>query len=148
MQRLLNREYFSPHLLAEEALNGDSVALQVYSEVGRWLGPAVARFVDLLDPDVLILGGEVLCTGDLLLSQIRQQLDTSTAPLSRPIAVVPASLGNDAALIGTVVSFWSGSAGKRRPRHPDVADTSVPPAGLPEGQSVYWNHEPVRDALA
>src|SRR6266567_905770 len=29
-QRLLNREYFSPQLLAEEAVRGDSVALQVY----------------------------------------------------------------------------------------------------------------------
>jgi len=149
MQRLLNREYFSHSLLAEEALRGDSVALQVYSEVGRWLSAAVMRFIDLFDPNVLILGGDVLCTGDLLLTQIHQLLAASTIPSHRQIAVLPANLGSDAALIGAVVSFLPASFGKRRPRRPDVADTPVPPAvGLPERQIIYWKPEPVRDILA
>src|SRR5947209_17644191 len=54
-QRLLNREYFSSQLLAEEAERGDSVSLQVYGEVGRWLGVATTRYIDLFEPHRLIL---------------------------------------------------------------------------------------------
>src|SRR5205814_6076104 len=78
-QRLLNREYFSPQLLAEEAVRGDSVALQVYSEVGRWLGAATARYISLFEPNILILGGGVLTASDLLLTQVRSALMTHSS---------------------------------------------------------------------
>jgi len=108
-QRLLNREYFSPQLLAEEALRGDTVALQIYSEIGRWLGAAVARYVSLFDPNILILGGDTLylsgCASDLLLTHVRSALDThsSSARVCSIVEVVPACLGSDAALVGAAV---------------------------------------------
>src|SRR5437763_1494683 len=63
---LVNREYFSLQLLAEEAVQGDSVALQAYSEIGRWLGAAITQYVDLFEPHALILVGSVLYAADLL----------------------------------------------------------------------------------
>lgn len=100
-QRLLNHEYFSPQLLAEEAERGDIVALRIYSEVGRWLGTAVNKYVDLFEPHVLILGGGILCAGDLVLSQVRGMLGVHTgARVCSMVEVVPACLGGDAALIG------------------------------------------------
>ncbi len=104
-QRLLNREYFSPQLLAEEAEQGDSVALQVYSEIGRWLGAAVVRYVDLFEPDCLILGGGVFCASDLLLARVRSVLasQVTAARVRSMVEVVPALLGSDAALIGAVI---------------------------------------------
>lgn len=106
MQRLLKREYFSPQLLAEEAARGDCVALQVYNEMGRWLSAAVTTYVNLFGPNVLILGGEVLSTSEVLLSRVRSALATS--PSSRVcsmVEAVPALLGNDAMLIGAATSF-------------------------------------------
>jgi glucokinase len=107
-QRLLNREYFSPQLLAEEAERGDSVALQVYSEIGRWLGAAVTKYVGLFEPHMLILGGRVLCAGDLLLSRVRNVLDSqaTAARVRSMVEVLPAQLGSDAALIGAVVPHF------------------------------------------
>jgi glucokinase len=106
-QRLLNREYFSPQLLAEEAARGDSVALQIYSEMGRWLSAAVAKYVSIFDPNVLILGGDVLCASDLLLTQVRHSLTThSSSRVCSMVEVVPACLGNDSALVGTVVPLF------------------------------------------
>ena len=106
-QRLLNREYFSPQLLAEEAVRGDSVALQVYSEVGRWLGAATARYINLFEPNILILGGGVLTASDLLLTQVRSAIMThSTSRVCSMVEVVPARLGSDAALVGAVVPLF------------------------------------------
>ncbi len=106
-QRLLNREYFSPQLLAEEAVRGDSVALQVYSEVGRWLGAATARYISLFEPNILILGGGVLTASDLLLTQVRSALMThSSSRVCSMVEVVPARLGSDAALAGAVVPLF------------------------------------------
>ncbi len=103
-QRLLNREYFSSKLLAEEAVRGDSVALQVYGEVGRWLGTATAKYISLFDPNILIIGGGVLSASDLLLAQVRASLLTQTAIEDRErVEVVPARLGTDAGVIGAVV---------------------------------------------
>lgn len=104
---LVNREYFSLQLLAEEAIRGDSVALQAYSEIGRWLGAAVTQYVDLFEPHILILGGSVLYAGDLLLSRVRNTLvlHSSSSRVCSMVEVVPALLGNDATLIGSVVSL-------------------------------------------
>ncbi len=106
-QRLLNREYFSPQLLAEEAVRGDSVALQVYGEVGRWLGEATAKYISLFEPNILILGGGVLSASDLLLTRVRSALMThSSSRVCSMVEVVPARLGSDAALVGAVVPLF------------------------------------------
>jgi glucokinase len=108
-QRLLNREFFSLQLLAEEARRGDSVALQVYNDVGRWLGAAVAKYIALFDPNILILGG-VLCASDLLIARVQNVLSTysssSSSRVCSMVEVVPAALGSDAALIGSVAAFF------------------------------------------
>jgi glucokinase len=110
-RRLLNHEWFSLQLLAEEALCGDSVALQIYNEIGRWLGAAIAKYISLFDPNILILSGSILSAhqraGDLLLTQVRNVLDThSTSRVCSMVEVVPACLGHDAALIGTSIAFF------------------------------------------
>lgn len=108
IQRLLNREAFSPQLLAEEAAHGDSVALQVYSEVGRWLSAAVTKYIDLFEPDRLILGGDVLRASDLLLTRVRATLTSRNSPsrVCSMIEIAPARLGSDCALIGAIASFF------------------------------------------
>ncbi len=126
VRRFSNGEYFSPRLLAEEALRGDAVALQVYSEVGRWLGAATARYIDIFEPDVLILGGGILDASELLLAQVRSTLMArSPGQECSVVEVVSAHLGADAALIGVAVPFLAGD-GATNARHmvslADVAD--------------------------
>ncbi|HVB20767.1 MAG TPA: ROK family protein [Ktedonobacteraceae bacterium] len=106
-QRLLNREYFSPQLLAEEAERGDAVALQVYEEVGRWLGTATGKYLSLFEPHMIILGGDVLSASDLLLPQVRKALMVQSATHAwNATEVVAAHLGADSALIGAVAQLF------------------------------------------
>lgn len=124
LQRLSNREYFSPQLLAEEAIGGDAVALQVYSVVGRWLGAAVARYINIFEPDVLILGGSVLGTSELLLAKVRIALIAqSSSNVHNMLEIVPSRLGGDAALIGAAVSFFNLPKPQRSVGQKDTEDT-------------------------
>ncbi len=108
-QRILKREYFSQQMLAEEAQRGDSVALRVYSELGRWLSSAIAKYVTLFEPDALILGGGLIHDNELLLAQVCNSpafASSSSANVATTVKVLPALLGNDATLVGVVVSLF------------------------------------------
>lgn len=104
VQRLSNHEYFSPQLLAEEAVRGDSVALQVYGEVSRWLAAASAKYFSIFEPNILILGGSLLSVSELLLAQIRSAfMAYASSRVCSMVEIVPASLGADAAVVGAAV---------------------------------------------
>ncbi len=108
-QRILNREYFSLQMLAEEAQRGDSVALKVYSELGRWLSSAIAKYVALFEPDALLLGGSLFAKNELLLSQVRSSTvltATSSTNVATSVKLLPALLGSDATLVGVVVPLF------------------------------------------
>ncbi|WP_201384827.1 ROK family protein [Ktedonobacter sp. SOSP1-52] len=105
--RLVNRETLTPRLLAEEAENGDSVALQIYSEMGRWLSNAITRYVELFEPHMFILGGDILCSSAFLLSSAKSAANADTKARVRSLVkVVPGLLGREAALLGSVVPLF------------------------------------------
>lgn len=60
------------HEVFAAARTGDSIALEVVEIAARALGAGVANLVNLLNPEMIILGGGVLEASDLLLPQIRR----------------------------------------------------------------------------
>jgi glucokinase len=77
--------------------------LQVYSEVGRWLGAATAKYINIYELNVLILGGGMLCANELLIGNVRSSLRAQTpSNTCKVFEIVPSHLGSDAALIGAV----------------------------------------------
>jgi len=64
--RLTAREVFAA------ARTGDQIALEVVETAARALGAGVANLVNLLTPELIILGGGVLEASDLLLPRIRR----------------------------------------------------------------------------
>jgi glucokinase len=105
LQRLSNHEHFDFRLLAEEAQAGDVVATQIYTEVSRWLGAAIARYIDIFEPNRLILGG-IFSASELLLAGIRRSLDFHTSSrVCSIVEIAAATLGKDAALLGAAVGL-------------------------------------------
>ncbi|HLI07111.1 MAG TPA: ROK family protein [Ktedonobacteraceae bacterium] len=105
--RLAGRETFGPHLLAEEAERGDRVALQVYAEICRWLGVALDKYISLLKPEKLILGGSILMASEALFDQLRSTLPTQCSLAGETVQIVPARLAEDAMLIGAALPLFS-----------------------------------------
>ena len=89
-------------LVTAAAKQGDPVALEVLYAVGRRLGEGIAGLVNVLDPDVVVVGGGVIEAGELLLGPARTAFARSVeAPDHRPeVPIVPAAMGNDAGAVG------------------------------------------------
>lgn len=89
-------------LVSKAAQNGDPVAVHVFEEVGRRLGEGIAGLVNVVDPEVVVVGGGVADVGDLLLDPARRAFEESVeAPQHRPpVPIVRATLGNDAGAVG------------------------------------------------
>lgn len=88
--------------VSEAARQGDAAAVRVLSEIGERLGVGIAGLVNVLDPDVVVVGGGAVEAGELLLGPARAAfLDAVEAPEHRPeVALVAAALGNDAGAVG------------------------------------------------
>ena len=89
-------------LVTRAAEQGDDVARGVLAVVGRRLGEGIAGLVNVLDPQIVVIGGGAIVAGDLLLDPARAAfLDAVEAPDHRPrVSVVAAQLGNDAGAVG------------------------------------------------
>jgi glucokinase len=88
--------------VAEAAREGDGAATAIFAEVGRRLGEGIAGLVNVLDPEVVVVGGGVAEEGELVLEPARTAfVDAVEAPEHRPeVAILAAALGNDAGAIG------------------------------------------------
>jgi glucokinase len=92
-------------LVTEAAKQGDSVAREVLAVVGRRLGEGIAGLVNVLDPEVVVVGGGGVDAGDLLLEPARAAYRVAVeAPQYRPdVPILPALLHNDAGGIGAAL---------------------------------------------
>jgi glucokinase len=89
-------------IVTQAARAGDSVAIGVLSEVGRRLGEGIAGLVNILDPELVVIGGGAVEAGDLLLEPARRAYaEAVEGPEHRPpVPIVPATMGNDAGAVG------------------------------------------------
>lgn len=82
--------------------DGDAGTLALLADLGAALGRAVASLTAVLDPELVVIGGGVSATGDLLLDPIRAAyLAHLPARGFRPeLRIVQAELVNDAGVVG------------------------------------------------
>ncbi|MEU6556578.1 ROK family transcriptional regulator [Streptomyces sp. NPDC046915] len=85
----------------DAARQGNSAARQAVRLEGERIAHTVAAAAAVLDPDLVVLGGGVGHSVDLLLGPVREHLRTLT-PLRPKIA--PSRLGEDAVLLGAVAT--------------------------------------------
>jgi predicted NBD/HSP70 family sugar kinase len=86
-------------LAAAEA--GDPVALAAFAETGRWLGIGLAGIINILNPELVVLGGRLTASYPFVRSTLEAELDRRVLRASRRIVrVVTTSLGPDAPVLG------------------------------------------------
>lgn len=65
------------------------------------LGTAIASIINLLNVEVVVLGGGLMSAGELILEPIRQAARQATVLQAfQCVRIVPAQLGQDAGIIG------------------------------------------------
>jgi glucokinase len=89
-------------MVTRAAQEGDEPARELITDLGRWLGEALASFAAILDPAVFVIGGGVSEADDLLTEPVTAAYHRNlTGRGYRPEAEIRiATLGNDAGLVG------------------------------------------------
>jgi glucokinase len=88
--------------LVAHAKEGHAEAIAALAEIGRALGAGIASFVNVFEPELVVVGGGFgTAAGELLLAPAREVLATEGLVPSRDsVRVVPAELGVEAGVIG------------------------------------------------
>ena len=92
--------------VTEAALAGDRVGIEVLREAGYWLGVGLTSLVNVLDPELVVIGGGAASTAFPLMAREAVRVMSSRvigAPYRRLPDVVPAELGDDAGALGAAV---------------------------------------------
>ncbi|MEW6619426.1 MAG: ROK family protein [bacterium] len=94
-------ERITPLVVYQAAIKGDEVANYILKETGRYLGIGIVSIVNVLNPQLVVIGGKVAQIGDLLLQYVKEEVTKRTylEPCKR-ISIVLAQRGDDAGLIG------------------------------------------------
>lgn len=71
-----NSNYLFTEKIIEVALSGDQYAIEVITALGKNLGKAIALFVQIFNPEVVILTGKFAQAGKFITAPIEQQLQT------------------------------------------------------------------------
>jgi glucokinase len=96
-------------LVTELAYDGDEAALEVLELIGTRLGVAIASFVNIFNPQVVVIGGGVMAAGDLLLGPARAAVAARALPPSRDeVRIVPAAFGVEAGMVGAAALAFDG----------------------------------------
>jgi glucokinase len=90
--------------VAQAAEAGDAVAAGIIDRARRAFAAAVVSIVDVFNPQRIIVGGGIaIAWGDLLLQPARELVAATAFRIqARRVEIVPAQLGDDVGLIGTV----------------------------------------------
>jgi len=97
--------------LIEAALEGDLGSRRVIADAGRAVGTAAAMLCNLLNPQRVVVGGELAAAGDLLLQPMEEMLARQTLPrAAEMVSVTPAELGESAAVRGALATVVRAAA--------------------------------------
>jgi glucokinase len=86
------------------AEEGDVVAAQVVETAGRALGLALADYVNLNNPEAIVLGGGVVRAGRVYTDPVERELRRRALPaLGEVVKLVPPGLGDDVGVVGAAL---------------------------------------------
>jgi glucokinase len=90
------------HDLVRRGYAGEPEAVRALAGIGRYLGAAIASFVNALEPELIVIGGGFgEAAGELLLGSAREVLaQDGLSPGRENVRIVGAQLGADAGVIG------------------------------------------------
>ena len=90
--------------VVREANNGDDFARLMLERTGTYVGMAIADVINLLNIEKIVVGGEIMQAGDLVLEGIKNRArEFSFSPNFRSTEIVQGKLGDQAAAVGAAM---------------------------------------------
>jgi len=102
---LKNAKKITAKTIAKAAKKGDKLACMAFDRAGNFIGLTLASFLHILNPSIVIFGGGVSRSGDLLLNPIKKSVVTHVMnpKYADNLIITTASLGDDAGIIGALI---------------------------------------------
>ncbi len=90
--------------IAEAARIGDVLSIAALKRAGTYLGKAIADYLHIFNPTIVIIGGGVSRCGDFLLGPLKQTLESEVFDphYLDNLSIVPAALDDNAGLLGAL----------------------------------------------
>ena len=80
--------------IAEALEQGDELAAEIFDIVGTYLGRGLSVLIDILNPEMIVIGSIYARQKNVLDKKMREALEQEALPVSRKACrIVPASLG-------------------------------------------------------
>jgi len=92
----------SAETVGKAAQAGDELARSVVRDAGRAIGAAIVNLLHVFNPGIVICGGGLTKMGDLLMQPISQTVAERVMSRDYIVDIVPATLGDDVALLGAL----------------------------------------------
>jgi predicted NBD/HSP70 family sugar kinase len=85
----------------QAANSGDQFAISLFSKVGEWLGRGIAYLIQIFNPELIIIGGQVAVANQFILAPIQQAIHTfSNRDISNETEIQFSELGPKAGTMG------------------------------------------------
>ena len=82
--------------VAQFANMGDPLALQIYEEVGTMLGQGLSILIDILNPEMIVIGSVYQRSGALMQAYMEEELEKESLAFARNVCrIVPAALSEN-----------------------------------------------------
>lgn len=86
---------------------GNQAAIQIVDDMVDWLARGLAQAANLLNPDVIVIGGGVVQAGDALFTPLIRAFRQMALPrVADSCRLVPAKLGTHAGMLGAARLAW------------------------------------------
>lgn len=88
-------------IVFEAAKHGDAAAKQIVDRAIEFIGIGLAGYINIIDPDMIILAGGVVSSGDYFLNELEKVIKVRQMKFAgRKVKIRVAKLGLDAAAVG------------------------------------------------
>lgn len=107
--RRIFRRPLTAHDVVKQARAGDQRAMRILHQAGVVLGLGLANIVDVLNPEIIVIGGGVAAAGNLLLAPARATMLQWAQPLAaKQVRICRSRLGWRASLLGAAKLAFDG----------------------------------------
>jgi glucokinase len=108
-QALASGHEITGALTTELAHDGDEAAREAIATIGRRLGTGISSFVNIFNPQAVVVGGGVMAAGELLMGPARAEVAArALRPGRDQVRIVPAHFGPEAGMVGAAALALDG----------------------------------------
>jgi len=87
----------------KSAKDGNIEAVHLVEEAGKYLGIAIANLVNILNPTLVVIAGEITQASDLLIKEVKATVNRfALKTIAENTIIMPSALENNAASLGAV----------------------------------------------